>query len=83
METERLLSVADTTEDSCKQQLNKAQAIRNSILRDAFTGQLVPQDPTDEPASALLERIRAERELKGSSKRNGRVRRAAASKEKP
>jgi type I restriction enzyme S subunit len=35
--------------------------MRQAILKDAFTGQLVPQDPTDEPASVLLERIRAER----------------------
>jgi type I restriction enzyme S subunit len=67
METERLLSVADATEDSCRLQMDKAQAMRSSILRDAFTGQLVPQDSTDEPASALLERIRA-----GRAKQPGR-----------
>jgi type I restriction enzyme S subunit len=39
----------------------RSASLRQSILRAAFTGQLVPQDPTDEPASALLERIRAER----------------------
>ena len=33
-----------------------------SILAKAFRGELVPQDPRDEPASQLLERIRAERE---------------------
>lgn len=42
---------------------------RQSILTAAFTGQLVPQDPADEPASALLERIRAEREMSESRKR--------------
>jgi type I restriction enzyme S subunit len=42
-------------------QLSKVSGLRNAILASAFTGQLVPQDPTDEPASALLERIRAER----------------------
>ena len=35
----------------------KGQALRRSILADAFSGQLVPQDPNDEPASALLELI--------------------------
>jgi type I restriction enzyme S subunit len=41
--------------------LKRSAALRQSILKKAFTGQLVPQDPTDEPASALLERIRKER----------------------
>ncbi len=41
--------------------LRMAAAQRQNILRAAFSGQLVPQDPTDEPASVLLDRIRAER----------------------
>ncbi len=41
--------------------LKQSTAQRQNILRAAFAGQLVPQDPNDEPASALLERIRAER----------------------
>lgn len=41
--------------------LARAESLRQSILRKAFSGELVPQDPTDEPASALLARIRAER----------------------
>jgi type I restriction enzyme S subunit len=36
--------------------------LRSSILSDAVSGRLVPQDPTDEPASVLLERIKAEKE---------------------
>jgi type I restriction enzyme S subunit len=42
-------------------QIAKAGALRQATLGAAFSGQLQPQDPTDEPASALLERIRTER----------------------
>jgi type I restriction enzyme S subunit len=42
--------------------LKNAQSLRHAILRHAFTGQLVPQDPNDKPASELLKRIAAERE---------------------
>ncbi|MBQ2167127.1 MAG: hypothetical protein II447_10150, partial [Bacteroidaceae bacterium] len=38
-----------------------AQQLKNAILQEAITGRLVPQDPNDEPASALLERIREEK----------------------
>ena len=47
-------------------------ALRQSVLRSAFAGELVPQDPTDEPASVLLERIVAERATAPVPKRRQR-----------
>lgn len=47
----------------------KADALRQAILKKALVGELVPQDPADEPASVLLERIRAERAA--ATKSNG------------
>jgi type I restriction enzyme S subunit len=41
--------------------LKQAETQRRNILKSAFWGQLVPQDPNDEPAGVLLERIRTER----------------------
>ena len=40
----------------------RSKALRQSILKHAFEGRLVPQDPDDEPASVLLERMRTEQE---------------------
>jgi type I restriction enzyme S subunit len=48
-------------EAEVESRLAQAEALRQSILKKAFSGRLVAQDPTDELASALLERIRAER----------------------
>lgn len=42
--------------------LRRSEALRQSILKKAFTGQLVPQDPDDEPASVLLARLRAQKQ---------------------
>ncbi|MBD2429082.1 restriction endonuclease subunit S [Phormidium sp. FACHB-1136] len=49
------------------------QVLDQSILARAFRGELVPQDPNDEPANLLLERIRAERERLGNSKKRGKA----------
>ena len=46
-----------------------AAALRQSLLRDAFAGLIVPQDPTDEPASTLLERIAAQRSDRDSPRK--------------
>lgn len=67
-EIESRLSVCDKIEESISQSLQQAEALRQSILKKAFEGTLVPQDPNDEPASLLLARIRAEREAAGKAK---------------
>lgn len=51
----------------------KSERLRRTVLSAAFSGQLVPQDPRDEPASVLLERIRAERAASPSMKRTRKV----------
>jgi len=58
---EEKLSIIDQLEQTITHSLQQAEALRQSILKKAFSGQLVPQAPNDEPASVLLERIRAER----------------------
>ncbi|MBL8351389.1 MAG: restriction endonuclease subunit S [Burkholderiaceae bacterium] len=58
---EAAVSASFETDLSVQASLRLAAAQRQNILRAAFSGQLVPQDPADEPASELLARIRAER----------------------
>ena len=53
--------------------LKQSTAQRQNILRAAFSGQLVPQDPNDEPAGVLLARIRAERAAQGAQPRKRRA----------
>jgi len=58
---EEKLSVVDQLDQTIITALQQAEALRQSILKKAFSGQLVPQDPHDEPATALLARIKVER----------------------
>ncbi len=59
-------------EDAVVRALNQSVAQRQNILRAAFRGHLVPQDPSDEPAESLLARVRSERLAQNMSTRNSR-----------
>ena len=49
--------------------LQRSEALRQAILKKAFSGRLVPQDPADEPAATLLARLRSERAAAPTTKR--------------
>jgi len=75
-EQHELVKLTDAGVGSIYEQINAIQislkqsaAQRKNILKAAFSGQLVPQDPNDEPASVLLERIQAERRTSTVSKK--------------
>jgi type I restriction enzyme, S subunit len=61
--------------------LTDLEQLDRSILAKAFRGELVPQDPNDEPAAVLLERIRAEREQTSTPKQRGKTTRKNSSKQ--
>ena len=66
---ESKLSNIDALEAQIDGGLARAKALRQSILKRAFAGQLVAQDPNDEPAHVLLERIKAEKAAAPKAKR--------------
>jgi type I restriction enzyme S subunit len=60
-EVEERLSAIDALRSAIERAQRRSAALRRAVLERAFRGELVPQDPSDEPAEALLARIRAER----------------------
>jgi type I restriction enzyme S subunit len=72
-EVESRLSEVDQLELTITASLQQSEALRQSILKKAFSGQLVAQDANDEPAAALLARIKAEREHSEKPKRGREV----------
>lgn len=64
---ERQLSSVEACERAVDTGLARAAALRRSVLKAAFEGRLVPHDPSEEPASGLLERIRVERAARDGS----------------
>jgi len=70
---EQRLSVITQLEAIVQTNLKRSERLRQSILKEAFAGRLVPQDPNDEPASVLLERIHKDRDRwKKETTTNGR-----------
>lgn len=68
-EIERCFSIADEIEKVVEQSLMRAERLRQSILKKAFEGRLVPQDPNDESAEKLLERIKTEKARREAAKK--------------
>ena len=69
---ESCFSIAHEVEKIAEQTLKQSERLRQSILKTAFEGKLVPQNSTDEPAEKLLERIKAEKAKKESETKGRR-----------
>jgi type I restriction enzyme S subunit len=72
-EVERHLSAADRLAATLNRQLERARALRQSLLREAFAGNLVPQSHDDEPALDLLKRIQSARKVEALQPKTKRM----------
>lgn len=81
---EQYFALADTLEKNLSNAKQRVDNLTQSILAKAFKGELVPQDPNDEPADKLLERIKAARlEADALEKAAKKVAKAKTTKSKP
>ncbi len=67
-EIEKRFAKADKMLEVVEKSLKFAEQLKQSVLKKAFEGKLVPQDPNDEPASVLLERIKSEKQQNEKAK---------------
>ena len=82
-QVERLMMIADSIKNNYGEAMSEQTQLDQSILAKAFRGQLVPQDPTDEPASLLLDRIRTERETAAAAAKAAKTKQAKSKRSKP
>lgn len=80
-EIENRLSIADNMEKVAEQSLKQSERLRQSILKRAFEGGLVPQDPTDEPAEKLLDRIKEEKVKREAENKRGKKQKSKNTKQ--
>jgi type I restriction enzyme S subunit len=73
LELDRQFSLITKMNDDVITSLRQAETLRQSILKQAFEGRLVPQDPNDEPASVLLEGLKAEKARHAAGTKKGKT----------
>jgi type I restriction enzyme, S subunit len=86
-QVDKFFALADKVENHYQKARDRVDKLSQSVLAKAFRGELVPQDPNDEPAEKLLERILAEKarmeaELKGAVRQKRRAPKKNRSKSK-
>jgi type I restriction enzyme S subunit len=69
LQIEQGFSLIENTTQIVESSLQQLQTMKISVLKQAFEGKLVPQDPNDEPASVLLERIKSTKESQSTKQR--------------
>jgi restriction endonuclease S subunit/predicted ATPase len=79
-EVEQRMSASDRLAATLEQQMARATTSRESFLRDAFLGRLVPQNSNDEPASVLIRRIRSEKQQTIANRQRSRQGRLSTEK---